>query len=433
MCKEAHINWYLSQWSQVSMGGLPILRRKMRTAPRRLAMAGLFMLNAIWAMPAVVFIRVARPWMHVRMGILDSSRIGHFVADASIFLARRSLRSQDERVIDLFWFSRQTCNEQWARMVRRKLLVRWWVRYLAFFNKLIPGGASHYLAEPTLTVNMGIYGILCRTTARFEFTLEEEEAAKAWLRRRGWQDGEQFACLAVRDSAYLSSHPLHSNGGDDRWSYHNYRDSDIDAYLEAVQALLDKGYWVIRMGKVAHKRFPLRHQRIIDYPFLEDQDDLIDIWLSANCRFLVSTGTGIGTVSFSYGRCVVYVNALPLNLILSPTNHIWVPKHLRWEGNDHLLTLKEHCRHGYFHTMEYERAGITIEDLSPTEITVAVLECEQRVAGTWVETGEDRDRQRQFWETLQNWPDFHKFHDYIHPEARVGCAWLKSMGDAFLE
>lgn len=118
---------------------------------------------------------------------------------------------------------------------------------------------------------------------------------------------------------------------------------------------------------------------------------------------------------------------------LSSLIQIWVPKHLRWKDSNRLLTLKEHCQYGYTHTEKYEQAGIAIEDLSPAEITAAVMEGEQRVAGTWVETDENRDRQRRFWETLRSWPDFHKFHGDIHPEARVGCAWLKSMGDAFLD
>lgn len=410
-----------------------ILRRKMKSVLRRLVKVLLLALNSIWAIPAVVIIRISRPLVHVRMGILESSRIGHFIVDASIFLARQSLQSQGDRTVDLFWFPKQTCNEQWARMVRRKLFVRWWVRYLVYFNRLIPGGVSHDLPDPTNSPNRDIYSVLQRSPVRFEFTRREEESAKAWLRRRGWQEGKKFVCLQVRDSAYLSSHPLHSDGDSDRWNYHSYRDSDIDVYVGAVQALVDCGYWVIRMGKTMHKRFPLQHPKVIDYPFVEDQDDLVDIWLCAHCHFFVSSGSGLDAIPAMYGRCVVYVNSLPLNLVLSSINQIWVPKHLRWKDCGRLLTLEEHCQNAYGLTKEYEQAGIVIEDLSPSEITAAVLECERRVAGTWVETAENSDLQRRFWDSLRRWPDFHSFHGYVHPEARVGSTWLKSMGESFLD
>ena len=411
-----------------------MLNDRMRTLRRRLKKVALFALNATWAIPAVVLIRIVRPLVHVRMGTLESSRIGHFIADASLFLARRSLQSRKEQTIDLFWFPKQTCNEQWARMVRRRLFVRWWVMYLVRFNRLIPGGAAHNLPQATESLSRDIYSIFQQSPARFTFKLEEEEAARAWLRRRGWRDGEPFICLLVRDSAYLLSHPLHADGGIERWNYHNYRDSDIDTYVQASQALVDKGYWVIRMGKVMRKRFSFQHPRVIDYPFVADQDDLLDIWLSVNCRFFVATASGIDTIPWVYGKPpVAYVNALPLSLCASPINNIWVPKHLRWKNNGRPLTLREHCEHGYGVTAEYEQAGIAIEDLSPAEITVAAMECEQRIAGTWVDTKEDQDRQRRFWETLRKWPDFPKFHGSIHPEARVGRAWLKSMGDVFFE
>ena len=134
-----------------------------------------------------------------------------------------------------------------------------------------------------------------------------------------------------------------------------------------------------------------------------------------------------------YGRPVVFVNYIPLSHICSYAHSILVPKRLRWNDSGHLLTLKEYLQHGYLSARQYERAGIAIEDLSPAEIMRAVTECEQRQAGTWVETEENRERQIRFWKALASWPDFHKLHGYIHPESRVGCAWLESMGDAFLD
>ena len=409
------------------------MNRKLRNLVLRLGRLMFLVLNGFWAVPAVAIIRFARPWMHVRMFTLDSSRVGHFIAESSICLAHSALKSPNERTADLYWFPSRACNEQWARMVRRQLYVRWWVRYLIRFNSLIPGGVAHRGSESMLSSNRETYSILQRTKARFDFTPQEEEAAKNWLRNRGWRDYEPFVCLAVRDSAYLESDPLHASGEFGHWSYHNYRDSDVSAYTESIRQLVDRGYWVIRMGKIMRERLSFQHQRVIDYPFVEDQDDLIDIWLGANCQFFVSSGTGIDTTPTMYGKCVIFVNSLPLNLVFSSVKQIWVPKHLRWRNSGSLLTLMEHCRHGYVETTGYAKAGIVIENLSPSEITAAVMEGEQRTTGTWIETKADQDRQRRFWEVLRSWPDFSKFHGDVHPEARIGCAWLRSMGNAFLE
>jgi len=427
------MSFFISQWSQIKAGGLPTQRRKIRAGFRLTEILVLYACNAIWAVPVVILIRMIRPWAHIRMGTLLSSRIGHFVADASIFLARQTLRPAGERTIDCFWFPEPTCNEQWSLMVRRQLFVRWWVRYLAGFNRLIPGGEIHDNPMPVVTGSRIVYGALRQTTARFEFSLQEVEDAKLFLRRRGWREGEKWVCLLVRDSAYLSLHPLHAEGGGNRWDYHNYRDSDIDSYVKAMLTLLEKGYWVIRMGKIAQSPFPLKDERIIDYPFVEDQSDILDIWLSANCYFFVSTATGIDIVPWVYERPIVYVNALPLIAGAFPIEHIWVPKHLRWMATGKNLTLKEHCKHGYSDIKDYDAAGIAIEELSPSEIAEAVMECEQRMTGTWVQKPEDDFRQERYWNELSKLPEFLRNNDYIHPAARVGCGWLRTMGDEFLE
>lgn len=376
--------------------------------------------------------RALRPVVHVRLAVLSSERIGHFVADTAILLARRSLERPD-RTADYFWLSRTTCNEQWSRMVRRQLPVRSWVRYVARFNDLIPGGAPHVLPLPSWSGDRAVYEPIRLSTERFRFWDEEDAAAKAWLARRGWKEGEHFVCLQVRDSAYLLKDPLHAHRASDRYAYHNYRDSDIGAYVQAARTLVDAGYWVIRMGKVVHEPLPLAHPRVIDYPFATDKNDLLDIWLSVNSRLFVSTATGIDTLAWVYGRPpVVYVNALPLFALASPINNIWVPKHLRWRTTGEFLTLREHCWHSYSFGAQYEEAGILVEDLSPAEITAAIMEGAGRVAGTWTDTEEDLRRQRRFWELLRESPTFSTYHGYVHPEARVGSTWLRSMGDKFL-
>ena len=433
------LNLIFASVKQILMDIPLALHSRMRMVLRRSAKLPLFALNALWVIPLLLLFRIIRPWLHVRMGILESSRIGHFVADPSIFLARRALQSRDEHTFDLLFLPEPSCNKQWARMVRQHLVVHPCVRYLERFNRYIPGAAFHNLPLASLTGNYAVYSPLQSTSVRLAFASGDEIVAKAWLRRRGWQEGEPFVCLAIRDSAYLSSHPtLNVVASADRWSYHDYRDSDIDTCVEAVQALVEMNYWVIRMGKVSHKPLSYRHNKVIDYPFVEDQDDLMDIWLSANCHMFISTSTGIDTIALIYGRPIVFINALPFVGCVPPFNnnvlcHLWVPKHLSWKHNGSPLKLKEYCQHNYQGSLEYEHAGVAIEDLSSTEITSAVMECERRVAGAWVETDEDRDRQRRFWDVMRNDPGFNSTHDGVHPDQRIGSAWLKSMGGSFLE
>jgi putative glycosyltransferase (TIGR04372 family) len=383
----------------------------------------------MWATPILLVIRLIRPWFLIRIGELGGQRIGHFVADAAIYLANEALDPNGKRSTSVYWFATPTCNAQWARMVSRQLRVRWWVRYLIRFNRLIPGGAGHDL--PSVTGSRDMHGLLQQTPIRFEFTAAEEQKAKDWLGRRGWREGDPFVCLLVRDSAYLSS--MQSAGKTASWSYHDFRDSDSDAFANAVQALLDRGYWVVRMGKVMHKPLPLRHTKLIDYPFVDDQDDLMDIWLSANCHFFVSTSSGIDWIPVAYRKPCVWVNFLPIGLVAFWAHLIWAPKKLRWKDNGRLLTLKEYLNHNYFSKPQYDVAGLIIEDLSPAEITAVVLEMEQRLCGIWDELPQDRTRQERVWTIYQEWSEFSKHHSYRHPGSRIGRDALETMGKRFLE
>ena len=57
------------------------------------------------------------------------------------------------------------------------------------------------------------------------------------------------------------------------WNYHNFRNSNIDNYYEAIIKLLDKGYWVIRMGKAVEKKMNINHSKFLDYANSEYQED----------------------------------------------------------------------------------------------------------------------------------------------------------------
>ena len=70
-----------------------------------------------------------------------------------------------------------------------------------------------------------------------------------------------------------------------------------------------------------------------------------------------------------------------------------------------------------------------MNDLNPSEITETVLEMESKVIGSWVETDEDIELNEKFWSELRAWPNFSKYHGWIHPEARLGTHYLRRSKD----
>ena len=414
------------QIREIQYGGWPVLLRKLHTLLSLIFKYSSLLLHAPWAIPVVLLIRCLRPWLLIRLGTLTSWRIGHFAPDAGHQSIMRQIASQ--KTLDLYWLPSVTCNEFWAEMVRRNFSVYPWVRPLDLWNQILPGGAIHHRLSSN-TNSRDIHGWFQNHPLGLTFLPEEDKQAKTWLSQQGWQEGEPFVCLQVRDSAYLNTDSLHK-GSD--WNYHNYRDSDIATYVPAVEWLAQQGVWVLRMGKIMAKPIASSHPRIIDYAFHPEKSDFLDIWLYAHCNLCISTSSGPDWISSIYRIPLLFVNFLPLIHLWSWSDAVHIPKTLVWQESGIPLTWREHLDSGYFYNQYYEQAGIKIIDLTPEDILAVVQERWQRVQGTWVDTEADINRQDRFWEILKAHPDFSKYHGWIHPEARVSSTWLRSMGDEFL-
>jgi putative glycosyltransferase (TIGR04372 family) len=301
-------------------------------------------------------------------------------------------------------------------LLEQHLFVQGWVEPLFFANDWLPGGDQHKILPAVITCgSRDKDGLFQRAKAQLTFTEAENQMAISFLKSIGVKN-EKIVCLIARDSAYLKNA-----------DYHNYRDVYISTFKEAALALAKKGYWVFRMGKIVHEPFKSDHPHILDYANSKFRSDFLDIWLMANCYFCISSGTGLDEVARIFRRPAVYVNYLTTSGLVTYDHVITTPKHLVWQETNRRLTLFEHLTHAYSRTKQYKNAKILVKGLTVKEILQAVLEMEARLSGSWEESEEDRQLQGKFWEIFRSsHQDFNKFHDIIHPEARVGAHFLRN-------
>jgi len=314
-------------------------------------------------------------------------------------------------------------------MIRRTLSVYRWVKYVDRWNAVIPGGSAHERPS-SYTGSRDVEGLYARHDVKIPFLAEETAKALTWLRSKGWKDGEPFVCLLVRDDEYLAQDVLQSNGNPgayERWSYHGYRNSDLDTYLPAIGWLAAQGVWVIRMGKLMAKPLPAEMDHVIDYAFDPDRSDLLDVWLFANCDGCISTGTGIDIVAGVYETPILFVNFLPLAYFWSYASSITVPKNLLWTKSKQPLSIPEHLSNSFLFYRQYTDSCIDIVDLTPEEITFAFQEFWGRCIGTWQEEPLDSQRQEVFWDSLKVWSEYSTYHGLRHPCSRIGATWLRSV------
>jgi putative glycosyltransferase (TIGR04372 family) len=382
------------QIDQIRQGGSYIFFKKVRVALRMVCRLPMFII----AVPAVVVIRLIRPWCLVRCGDLISSRIGHFAGNTELYLCERDAGINVPRQLhlDLWFMQHPICNQQLAKMWKPVLNI-WpeWILYpISKVNQLIPGGIMHQVGSTNS--DRDVHNLLDRFPPHLKFTAEEEVFGKTKLQAMGIPTSAPFVCLNVRDSAYLNAHM--PSGA---WDYHNYRDCSIQRFELAAIELADRGYFVIRMGAKVREALVVNHPRIIDYATNGMRSDFMDIYIGAKCSFCVTTHTGFDGIPLIFRRPIVFSNAVPLGYL--PTfreQFIVITRHHFSTQMNRELTLQEIFDQGVgysSHASDYESRGIQLIENSSEEIRDAVLEMHQRLSGNWQPIEDDKTLQNKFW------------------------------------
>ena len=380
----------------------------------------LSILNSIWAIPGALVIRVISPAIRVKIGTLEETRIGHFVADGTEQVMRQEF--QPKREFRIYWWAKPG-NSQWDRMLKRELRFFRGARYLFFWNQKIPGGASHSLPI-TMTGSRDLEGLYSKVSRRPKFTNDENSVAIEWMKKHGWREGQKFVCLITRDESYLSQDYVGSGKFGRDWSYHNYRNSDIESYKPGVEWLLAQDTWVIRMGSKTSNQLKCDSPMFLDYSFDDDRNDLMDIWLFANCSACITTATGPDNISLVYGRPLLFLNALPLAQFISYANSTWVPKTLIHNSDLTELTLGEYVQANFVTSKAYEEAGIKVIDLLPNEILTYIQEFWKALVTGNEFSNDDARCMVCVWDELRKLPDYSNLHSAIDLRGKVSNKWL---------
>jgi putative glycosyltransferase (TIGR04372 family) len=347
---------------------------------------------------SLLFIIIAKPFIRIRVGLLHCDRIGHFAANTELYLCEKFFKKNNDKTLDLFYFPREVCNQQLMSMWKRKLHVfPWfWLRPLCLVVRSFDCLASYRIMEAR-GGDRDIDNLLDKVPAHLKFTAEEEERGKAELEAMGIPNGAPFVCLMVRDSAYLTQLYKSVNN-----NYHSYRDSDIQNYVLAAEALAERGYYVIRMGAKVQDSIKTAHPKIIDYATNGMRNDFMDIYLGAKCLFCISTGTGLDAIPEMLRRPIVFVNFVPLAYMHTfRADFLCITKKHILKGTQQALSLKEifASEVGFCTTSsDYRLQGVDLIENTPEEIRDVVVEMSERLDGIWEPHEDDQELQRKFWE-----------------------------------
>ena len=366
--------------------------------------------------------------IRVNVHPIINSRFGHFTinTELSILKIKERKNYNNKYEINLFCAtSDKSCNTALEKMWRRDINLHFgdWGYLLNDISKRLK--STDFYQESTAIDEKGR---LIDFPPSLKFSKSELTLGDEFLSKCNISDGEKIVCLNVRDSSFLANSPALSWSKNRDWSYHNYRDSDINTYVVAAESLADMGYTVFRMGAIVEKPLISKHPRVIDYATNGMRTEFLDIFLGANCTFCVSTGTGWDCIPQIFRRPSLYVNFVPIFAHACVVRDLLIyPKILQDNSTSDDLRLAEIIErnvHGSGYSAEYSDAGVAIRDMKSDELVAAVTEMAQRIEGTFVETPELKQMQAKLNHILSTHPKLQPTPNYYPIRAEFSSCFL---------
>lgn len=263
--------------------------------------------------------------------------------------------------------------------------------YPIAMQKIVQYDISPYIMTDKVDGTVLAHSIYAKYSGRLPvLTLRESDRQYGWacLGKLGIPDGAWFVCMHARESGYNPQAYQYS-----------YRNVDIDTYSLAIEAIVERGGWCIRMGDSSMKPLPPM-KNVIDYAHHSYRSERMDVFLSGTAKFFLGCASGLYGLADIFGVPSALTNVFPMSERPVGCNDIAIPK-LMWTNKDgRYLTFKEVLNHysGSFHHPDayYVDAGITLKDNSSEDIKVLTLEILAVAEGTMIYTAEDEYLQEQY-------------------------------------
>lgn len=213
----------------------------------------------------------------------------------------------------------------------------------------------------------------------------------------------KVALLCARDAAYSSS----KNTADE--NIKSLRNCNIQTYEGAAQFLLQRDYFVIRMGSRTARRMSVDNPKFLDYSSCDHKSDELDIKLFQSAEIVISSNYGLDHLAFLFGSALLYTNQyylLNLEFLAYIPKLRFIMKHPLDYASHKVLKLTELARRaptGIWDDKIVSNARVVLRDNNAHEILTATQELLQIKNSTNLtdESSSLTPRQILFWQNYQ--------------------------------
>ena len=420
------MNFLLSQIKQIREGDFNLLLNKFFIL---FDLIYSFFISII-LLPFIFIIIIISKKFLIRFGEIHTSRIGHFATNIELYLLEKieKINTPDTKCLDFFVPERIVCNQYVFKIWKKKInyIPKFLGRPIIFFFSRFNFGKK-FLIQNTLQGDRDIKGLLEKYDTNFIIPKKDLDNGFKELEKFGLNKDSKFICLIERDNAYLNK--LQSKD----WSYHNYRDCNIQQYYELAKVFAEEKIYVIRMGREVNEKFEdLTNPYIIDYANSKYKSDFLDIFFSSQCIFSISTGCGLDAVpAVLFRKKMLFVDISPIGLIRSySSRHTITLKNYYNLTDKRKLTLDEifeRCIGYISSTNEFSKNNVFLKESSPSELAMAAREMLTKIKGKIVVTEEDKLNQKLFWNKFKDTKN-NEFKSLMHEKilCQISSSYLRN-------
>ena len=138
------------------------------------------------------------------------------------------------------------------------------------------------------------------------FSEKQKIYGESVLNRMPIPQNKKIVSIFARDSSYLN----HKNPKKD-WSYHSYRDCDIETYIEAIRYLINKNYVVLRVGSEYSKKLNFVDENYFEYSLSDYKSAFMDLFIIYQSKFVIGSTSGATDIAALFNVPFVGVNYAP--------------------------------------------------------------------------------------------------------------------------
>lgn len=263
-------------------------------------------LTFLFGIPICIFQRLIFPLRLIRVGRINSLRIGHMLLEIDWYLSDIHKPS-----LDIFFFTTTTpVNSFLADFAKSRM--KYFPRIIIFgayiINRVIPGGSKYLVQLPFESFDFQIFDT---SPSPFFSTPDFTKMGAKLLQDMQISQKSEIVCFYIRDEMYGEKTFPHFNQ-----DFSKYRDSNIDDFQPAMEFLANQGFTVIRMGREGKKPLSSNNPKVIDYCFSNFKSDFADFYLTSKAEFAICTDTGMTHLPLFFRKPIGIANIAGMHGLL---------------------------------------------------------------------------------------------------------------------